>query len=110
MVKLRRAIHKHPEGGFKEHETGKLLKKHLLDFGISKDCITDCAQTGMYVDIDGTGPIKDADAGIKVIALRADMDGLPMPENNPDLVYKSETDHAHMCGHDGHMATITSVA
>ena len=34
------------------------------------------------------------------------MDALPMPENNPDLEYKSTTDHAHMCGHDGHMATI----
>ena len=47
---------------------------------------------------------------MKTIALRADMDGLPIPENNPDLVYKTQTDHAHMCGHDGHMATILSVA
>ena len=33
-----------------------------------------------------------------------------MSENNPELSYKSKTDHAHMCGHDGHMATIISTA
>jgi len=44
------------------------------------------------------------------VALRADMDGLPMPENNPHLEYKSKTDYAHMCGHDGHMVTILSTA
>jgi len=38
------------------------------------------------------------------------MDGLPIPENNPHLEYKTMTDHAHMCGHDGHMATILSTA
>ena len=42
------------------------------------------------------------------VALRADMDALPMDENNPDLEYKSETKFAHMCGHDGHMATLMS--
>ena len=41
-----------------------------------------------------------------MIALRADMDGLPIPENNPHLPYKSKTDYAHMCGHDGHMAVL----
>ena len=34
------------------------------------------------------------------------MDALPMPENNPDLPYKTKTSAAHMCGHDGHMATL----
>ena len=38
------------------------------------------------------------------------MDGLPMPENNPNLEYKTQTDFAHMCGHDGHVATVTSLA
>ena len=41
-----------------------------------------------------------------MIALRADMDGLPIPENNPHLPYKTQTEHAHMCGHDGHMAVL----
>jgi metal-dependent amidase/aminoacylase/carboxypeptidase family protein len=38
------------------------------------------------------------------------MDGLPIPENNPHLDYKSQTDFAHMCGHDGHMVTLISAA
>ena len=38
------------------------------------------------------------------------MDALPIPEANQSLSYKTTTDHAHMCGHDGHMATIMSVA
>lgn len=42
--------------------------------------------------------------------LRADMDGLPMPENNPNLEYRTKTDFAHMCGHDGHMATLLAAA
>ena len=37
------------------------------------------------------------------IAFRCELDALPMVENN-DFDYKSQTDHAHMCGHDGHMA------
>ena len=44
------------------------------------------------------------------VALRADMDGLPIPENNPHLDYKSQTKFAHMCGHDGHMVTLLSAA
>lgn len=45
-----------------------------------------------------------------MIALRADMDGLPIPENNPHLEYKSVTNFAHMCGHDGHMASLLAAA
>ena len=45
-----------------------------------------------------------------MIALRADIDGLPMPENAKDLKYRTKTDHAHMCGHDGHMACLLMAA
>ena len=38
------------------------------------------------------------------------MDGLPIKENNPHLSYRSNNDYGHMCGHDGHMATILSTA
>jgi amidohydrolase len=41
-----------------------------------------------------------------MIALRADMDGLPMPENNKHLPYRSQTEAAHMCGHDGHITIL----
>ena len=71
-----------------------------------------CAKTGLVVDIKGTGPkSKEAKAGTcKVVALRTDLDGLPMPENNQSLPYKSQTAFAHMCGHDGHMACLMSAA
>ena len=45
-----------------------------------------------------------------IVALRADMDGLPMPENNKDLKYRTQTSFAHMCGHDGHMAMLLAAA
>ena len=38
------------------------------------------------------------------------MDALPIPENNPHLDYKSETEFAHMCGHDGHIVTMLCVS
>ena len=38
------------------------------------------------------------------------MDGLPIPENAKDLPYRTQTDHAHMCGHDGHMACLLACA
>ena len=80
----------------------------LLDYGLDKDCIKSCAGTGLVVDIKGIGP--ESQEGINMIALRADMDALPIPENNPTLSYKTITDCAHMCGHDGHMATLLSTA
>ena len=45
-----------------------------------------------------------------MIALRADIDALPMLENNHELEYRSKTDHAHMCGHDGHVAMLLAGA
>lgn len=66
------------------------------------------AGTGLVVDIVGTG--EETQNKVKCVALRADMDALPIPENNPDLPYKTVTQSAHMCGHDGHMATLLAAA
>jgi len=109
MIALRKKIHQHPEGGFKEFKTQSLIRETLISFGLTTDEIKDCAGTGLVVNIRGTGPAKDG-GNIDNIALRADMDGLPMAENNPHLEYKSTTNHAHMCGHDGHMSTLLSIA
>ena len=61
----------------------------------------------MVVDIYGTGDeeVKNTSV-VNSIALRADMDALPMPEKNTELEYKTTTDWAHMCGHDGHVVTM----
>ena len=83
----------------------------LIGLGIDKKNIRKCAKTGLVVDINGTGKVqtgsnsKDSPT-INNIAIRADIDGLPMKENNQSLPYKSQTEFAHMCGHDGHVAML----
>ena len=57
----------------------------LLSFGIEESFIKPCAGTGLVVDIVGTGELTKE--GVNSIALRADMDALPIPENNPSLPY-----------------------
>ena len=69
-----------------------------------------CAKTGLVVDIMGTGPAEKSASGPKLVALRTDLDALPMPENNKSLPYCTKTKFAHMCGHDGHMACLMSAA
>ena len=104
MVNFRQDVHQHAELAFKEVRTSAKIREMLLSFGVEESSIKPCAGTGLVVDIEGTG--EESKEGVKVIALRADMDALPIPENNPTLPYKTQTDCAHMCGHDGHMATL----
>ena len=88
------------EGGFKEFKTRSIVESYLTDLGL---CDTQkLAQTGIVVDIHGTG---EETATPMNIAFRSELDALPMSENN-DFDYKSQTDHAHMCGHDGHMTIL----
>jgi metal-dependent amidase/aminoacylase/carboxypeptidase family protein len=87
FIKMRQQIHMNAEGAFKEFKTQKLLRETCLGFdGVKAAHIKDCAKTGLVVDIKGTGkPDKSGDC--KMLAIRADMDALPMPENNPHLAY-----------------------
>jgi metal-dependent amidase/aminoacylase/carboxypeptidase family protein len=93
---------------FKEFNTSKLVRETLEGFGITN--IKDCAKPGLIVDIEGTGDLEISRGALNSVALRADMDGLPIPENNPGLDYRTKTDFAHMCGHDGHMVTLLTTA
>ena len=109
-VEFRRWMHKHAEGLCKEVNTQRHLKEALVEVAkIDPSAIKECAGTGLVVDIRGT---KDADSTreVKCIAIRADIDGLKMKEENPHLEYASETEFAHMCGHDGHTATLLLAA
>ena len=115
MIDMRRKIHQNAEGGFKEFKTQATIKEMLLKVGVQESEIKVCAKTGFVVYLKGKAKaVKEGqvnEAGHKTVncvALRADMDALPIPENNPDLYYKTQTDHAHMCGHDGHMASLMS--
>lgn len=65
------------------------------------------AVTGLVVDLKGK---KAPQGNNRCIALRADMDGLQMEEDNKHLPYRSEGSVAHMCGHDGHMACLLALA
>ena len=101
IVENRRYFHKYPELSFQEYNTSKFIKQKLQDIGI--DVKSRIAKTGLI------GTIKGKGAG-KTIALRADMDALPIEEIS-DIAYKSKNQGVmHACGHDGHMATLIGAA
>ena len=81
MVKTRRHLHTIPEHGFQEFKTQKVLREKLLGYGVKPEEIKDCAITGLVVDLKGIGE-EDTTGPCTVLALRADMDGLPIPEGN----------------------------
>ena len=101
VVRLRRDIHAHPELGFQEFRTAKLVADTLREIGI-RDVREQVGRTGVTAHIgNGDGP---------VIAIRADMDALPIHEAN-DLPYRSQNDGVmHACGHDSHTAMLLGVA
>ena len=94
IVELRKDIHKHAEGEFKEFETQRKIKEKLIEFGLEVDMIRTCAETGLVVDIVGTGEeIKEGEWSW--IAFRADIDALKMKEET-GLDYSSVTEYAHI--------------
>ncbi len=104
VVADRRHLHRFPELGFQEFETAKLAAERLQSLGV-EDIRTGIAVTGVTGLIRGTKP-----GGDKVVLLRADMDALPIQEEN-DVDYKSEMPgKMHACGHDAHTAGLLGVA
>lgn len=102
IVKWRRDFHQYPEIGFEEERTSRIVANLLKDWGINVE--TNVGKTGVVGLIEGRGE------GNKTIALRADMDALPMQEEN-DISYQSKVDgKMHSCGHDGHTAMLLGAA
>ncbi|MDQ2866570.1 MAG: M20 family metallopeptidase [Candidatus Eremiobacteraeota bacterium] len=100
VIELRRAIHRRPELGFEEHETAALIERELDALGIEHRRV---ATTGIV------GVIRGALAG-RTIALRADMDALPIAEKT-GLPFASEiSGKMHACGHDAHTAMLLGAA
>lgn len=101
VVGFRQHIHANPELSFHEYETSKYVKDKLTSWGIP---FTEMANTGVV------GLITGAKASDQVIALRADMDALPINEAN-DKPYKSKNEGVmHACGHDVHTSSLLGTA
>jgi amidohydrolase len=102
IVEIRRHLHSHPELSFQEVETGKFIAGKLGEFGIVHE--HGWGENGVVGFIKGKNPEK------KVIALRADIDALPILEAN-DVSYKSKnTGVMHACGHDVHTSSLLGAA
>lgn len=109
VIKWRHHLHQNPELSNREFETAKYIEKYLRGLGL--EVTTGVAITGVVAVLDSGKPGP-------TVALRADMDGLPVPEQN-DLPYKStavgmldgnEVPVMHACGHDTHMAMLMGAA
>ncbi|MFT5541132.1 MAG: amidohydrolase [Glaciecola sp.] len=109
VIKWRHHLHQNPELSNREFETAKYIEKYLRGLGL--EVTTGVAITGVVAVLDSGKPGP-------TVALRADMDGLPVPEQN-DLPYKStatgmldgnEVPVMHACGHDTHVAMLMGAA
>lgn len=104
LVATRRDLHKHPELAFEEVRTAGIVAQRLQALGLQVR--TGVAKTGVIGTLTG----GKAGTGAKTIAVRADMDALPIHELN-ELEYRSQIDgKMHACGHDGHTAILLTVA
>lgn len=106
-VEIRRHIHKNPELSFKEFKTSEYVKSKLNELDIPyRDGFV---KTGIVADIEGKKTLPKGEKK-RVIALRADMDALPVEEEN-NIEYKSVNKGVmHACGHDAHTASLLGVA
>ena len=101
FIDVRRHLHANPELSYKEFETSSLVQAKLNESGIPFEIK---ATTGVVGLIEGRNP------GKKIIALRADLDALPINEEN-DVVYKSKNAGImHACGHDVHTSVLLGAA
>ena len=100
ILQFRRTFHITPELGFQETNTSNLIKNYLKRFGIEN--IHSIGKTGIVAVIEGNTPGP-------TILLRADIDGLPLVEET-GLLFSSENDNMHACGHDGHISILLGVA
>jgi amidohydrolase len=102
ILDIRRHLHANPELSFKEYETSKFVAAKLNEWGIPfKDGFV---ETGIVAHVEGKNPSS------KVIAIRGDMDALPIVEAN-DVSYRSKNEGVmHACGHDVHTSCVLGVA
>jgi len=101
FIEVRHHLHAHPELSYQEYETSKFVQQRLTELGIPFEVK---ATTGVV------GLIKGKNPDSRIIALRADMDALPIKEEN-DIPYKSKNEGVmHACGHDVHTTCLLGAA
>ena len=101
LIRLRRELHRHPELALQEFQTAEMIERELDLAGIPHSRV---GATGVL------GVIFGEQSGNGVIALRADIDALPIQETNA-VDYRSQTDGVmHACGHDAHTASLLGAA
>ncbi len=101
LIRWRRHLHQHPELSFEEHETSRFVTERLSEIPGME--ISHPAATSVV------GVLKGARSG-RILAIRADMDALPITEEN-EIPFRSERPGAmHACGHDGHTAMLLAAA
>jgi amidohydrolase len=99
LVAIRRHLHSHPEPSYHEFQTAALVARELAVAGLSPRLLPK-----------GNGVICDIGEGDRVIAFRADLDALPLPDLK-DVPYRSTVDGvAHACGHDVHTTVMLGLA
>ncbi|WP_327135674.1 amidohydrolase [Streptomyces sp. NBC_01343] len=99
LIEFRRDLHMHPELGHQEFRTTAAIKARLEKAGLRPRVLK--SGTGLICDV-GTW-----DGGRPMLALRADIDGLPIPDTKTHVAYRSTfPDRAHACGHDVHTAVV----
>jgi amidohydrolase len=102
LIEWRRHLHQYPELSFQEHNTSKFISKALQTYEIPHT--TGIAQTGIVALIEGNNPSS------RCVALRADMDALPILEKNSfDFISKNKG-VMHACGHDFHTSNLLGAA
>ena len=99
IVTVRRDLHAHPELGWHEVRTTELIRKRLVAAGLSPQVLPT-----------GTGLICDIGSGDTCVALRADIDALPVPDGVDSPFRSSHEGVAHACGHDVHTAVLLGAA
>ena len=101
MAGWRHDVHAHPETAFEERRTADIVARLLASFGIAVD--RGVARTGVIGTLKGK-------PGSRAVALRADMDALPIEEKNGFPHASTHPGRMHACGHDGHTAMLLGAA
>jgi len=105
MRDVRRTLHRHPELAYQEKRTAAFIEKQLTQLGIPFR--SGIAGTGIMAEVGGIRPGDDREP---CVALRADMDAIPLSEESGVPYASRQQGVMHACGHDGHMAMLLGAA